>query len=60
MDWLCAKCGKKLEIRNVTFRYLSYEVTEPLPCCPECGQVYLDEALVRGRMHEVETEMEDK
>lgn len=40
--------------------YLSYEVTAPLPCCPECGQVYWSEALVREKMLEAETEMEDK
>ena len=60
MEMICAKYMKKLEIQKVTFRYLSYEVTEPLPCCPQCGQVYLDEELVKGRMHEAETEMEDK
>ncbi len=60
MNLMCNRCKKTLEIRDVTFRYLSYEVTEPLPCCPECGQVYLDEALVRGKMLEAETEMEDK
>ena len=60
MNLMCNRCGKTLEIRDVTLRYLSYKVTEDLPCCPECGQVYLDEALVRGKMLEAETEMEDK
>ena len=48
---ICAKCGVP---------YLGYEIYEELPRCPVCGQVYLDESLVRGRMHEVETEVEDK
>ena len=60
MELICAKCKKKLEMKKVTFRYLNYEVSESVPCCPDCGQVYLDEELVRGRMHIVETEMEDK
>lgn len=60
MELMCARCRQKLQIREVTFRYLSYEVTEPLPCCPECGQVYLDESIVRGKMRTAETEMEDK
>lgn len=60
MELICAKCRKRLEIRKVSFRYLSYEVTEPLPCCPQCGQVFLEESLVKGKMHTVETEMEDK
>jgi hypothetical protein len=28
--------------------------------CPQCGQVCLDEALITGRMREVERLMEDK
>ena len=60
MELICAKCKKPLVIQKVTFRYLNYEVSESIPGCPECGQVYLDEELVRGRMNEVETEMEDK
>ena len=32
-----------------------YEVT-----CPKCGEVYLPEALVKGRMADVERELEDK
>ena len=33
----------------------TYEVT-----CPKCGEVYLPEALVKGRMADVERELEDK
>lgn len=57
---ICAKCGVPLEPGKVTFQYLSYEVYEELPRCPVCGQVYLDEELVRGRMHDAEVEVEDK
>ena len=32
-----------------------YEIT-----CPKCGEVYLPEALVKGRMADVERELEDK
>lgn len=60
MELICAKCRQRLVIQKVSFRYLNYEVAEPLPCCPQCGQVFLDEALVKGKMHTVETEMEDK
>ena len=28
--------------------------------CPKCGEVYLPEALVKGRMADVERELEDK
>ena len=57
---ICAKCKVPLAPRKVTFQYLKYEVYEDLPCCPVCGQVYLDEKLVRGRMHDAEVEVEDK
>lgn len=57
---ICAKCKASLELKKVTFQYLKYEVYEDLPCCPVCGQVYLDEELVRGRMHDAEIEVEDK
>ncbi len=57
---ICAKCGVPLEKQKTTFQYMGYEVYEDLPRCPKCGQVYLDEQLVRGRMAEVETEVEDK
>ena len=57
---ICAKCGVPLEMKKTAFQYLGYEIYEDLPRCPQCGQVYLDEQLVRGRMHEVEVEVEDK
>lgn len=56
----CFRCNKELEKRKTTFQYMGYEFYEELPRCPICGQVYIDEELVRGRMAEVETEMEDK
>lgn len=56
----CGKCGLTLVKQKTVFQYMGYEVYEELPRCPACGQVYLDEELVRGRMAEVEAEMEDK
>lgn len=57
---ICAKCGVPLEKLKTSFKYMGFEVFENLPKCPKCGQVYLDEELVRGRMAEVEAEVEDK
>jgi len=57
---ICGKCGIPLTEQKTIFQYMGYEVYENLPRCPVCGQVYLDEKLVRGRMAEVETEVEDK
>lgn len=59
-ELICGRCGVPLVKQKTVFQYLGYEVYEELPRCPECGQVYLDEELVRGRMAEVETEVEDK
>ena len=60
MKLICGKCRDPLEKKKTTFRYLKYEVSEEVLCCPVCGQVYLDEELVDGRMHQTEVEMEDK
>lgn len=60
MELICAKCNVKLEKRKTVFQYMKNEFSEDLPRCPICGQVYIDEELVRGRMKEVETELEDK
>ena len=57
---VCGKCRVPLEPRRTAFQYLKYEAYEELPTCPVCGQVYLDEELVRTRMHDAEIEMEDK
>ena len=59
-ELICGKCHAKLLIQKKYFRYMGYEVSEEVPCCPVCGQVYLDESMVRGRMQEAEMEMEDK
>ena len=56
----CAKCNMPLVKEKTVFQYMGYEVSEDLPRCPSCGQIFLDEELVRGRMTEVETELEDK
>lgn len=59
-NMICGRCNVPLEKRKTSFTYMELEVFEELPRCPQCGQVYLNEELVRGRMAEVETEMEDK
>ena len=60
MKLICAKCGRELEKGRVYFRYLKNDVSEEVLRCPECGQTYLDEDLVMGRMKEAEVDMEDK
>lgn len=56
----CELCEQTLIQRKVTFHYLGQFFSTELPACPVCGQVYIPEALARGRMAEVEMELEDK
>lgn len=56
----CALCDCELAEDKVTFEYLGHSFTIDLPKCPQCGQVFVDEELVRGRMKKVEILLEDK
>ena len=42
------------------FEYLGHTFFADAPRCPVCGQVYLSEELVKGRVAEVEMQLEDK
>lgn len=57
---ICCRCNLSLEPRKATFRYLGHDFTVTLPGCPRCGQIYLSEELVNGRVAEVEQTLEDK
>ena len=57
---ICCRCGIPLEERKTTFSYMGNNFLVDLPCCPKCGQVYLTEDLARGKMAEVEIQLEDK
>lgn len=59
-DLLCRRCGVPLEMAKTEFSYLSYSFHTELPRCPVCRQVFIPEDLVKGRMSEVEAELEDK
>lgn len=56
----CYSCGCPLELKAVSFSYLSHKFHTDLPTCPKCGYVYIPESLVKGRMAAVEMELEDK
>ena len=56
----CSKCHVPLEEMEVTFCYLERQFRHKVPRCPKCGQVYIPEALAKGRMAEVEKLLEDK
>lgn len=56
----CALCHVKLQPRKLNLDYLGHRVTHEFYCCPVCGQPYIPEEIVSGRMREVETMLEDK
>ncbi len=57
---ICHKCNRELEMRRTDFTYLGHTFHTDLPRCPECGMVYISEELVKGRISDVETQLEDK
>ncbi|NTV91692.1 MAG: DNA-binding protein [Clostridiales bacterium] len=61
MDKLfCVKCKVKMEPADVNLEYLGHRMTHKFPVCPVCGQIFIPEDIVSGKMHQVETELEDK
>ncbi|NLT58182.1 MAG: hypothetical protein GXX99_04385 [Clostridiales bacterium] len=56
----CCACNLALEPRKTTLNYMGHGFSVTLPRCPGCGQVYIPEALVSGRMLEVEKQLEEK
>ena len=57
---LCHACGLELAPRRTDFSYLGHEFYADLLACPGCGQVFVPEELAKGRIAEVEMQLEDK
>lgn len=57
---LCAKCRKPLVLGKVKASYLGNSFEVELPHCPDCGFVFVSEALALGKMLQVEQALEDK
>jgi YgiT-type zinc finger domain-containing protein len=57
---ICYKCQKELELKKTNFSYLGHIFFTEVPRCPQCGLVFISEDLVKGRISEVEMQMEDK
>lgn len=55
----CSKCHVTLTDTTVTFSYLGRSFHCQTPRCPRCGQVYLPETFISGKLSAVETKMED-
>lgn len=56
----CAKCNEELVKKKTKFRYLGHEFFDEIPRCPKCGQVYIDEKFVKGRIKKLEMTLEEK
>ena len=57
---ICCRCNKELVPTQTFFDYLGHNFHTDILRCPECGEVYIPESLVKGRMAEVDQELEDK
>jgi uncharacterized protein with PIN domain len=57
---ICTRCHVELQEMKTNFMYLDHGFHAETLRCPSCGQVYLSEELVKGRMAEVEYMLEDK
>lgn len=56
----CNRCRVPLSKQQADFGYLERAFHAQVFRCPECGQIFIPEDLVKGRMAEVERELEDK
>jgi NAD-dependent SIR2 family protein deacetylase len=56
----CEKCGVYLETVKTSAAYLGFRFPVDLPGCPSCGRIYVPEDLVRTRIAELETMLEEK
>lgn len=57
---ICCKCQKELRPQKTDFTYLGHTFYADMLKCPGCGQVFIPEELAKGRIAEVEMQMEDK
>ena len=57
---ICDRDQVELEEIDAQFRYIGKSFRHKVNRCPVCGQIFLPEELVIGRMAEVERKLEDK
>jgi len=57
---ICYKCKKRLVPQKTDFSYLGHSFYADILRCPECGQVFIPESMAKGRISEVEMQLEDK
>jgi len=57
---VCLRCDKELVVKKTNFDYLGHNFFADIPACPACGQVYVPEELAKGKIAEVEKQLEEK
>jgi hypothetical protein len=57
---ICCKCNVPLELIKTNFKYMRHGFAVEVPKCPQCGQVYISEELVKSKVVAVEQLLEDK
>jgi YgiT-type zinc finger domain-containing protein len=57
---ICFSCKLELVMKKTNFTYLGHSFFTDIPRCPGCGMVYISEDLARGRISDVEMQLEDK
>lgn len=57
---ICHRCQKEMVPQKTDFTYLGHVFYADMLRCPDCGQVYIPEKLAKGRIAEVEMQLEDK
>jgi uncharacterized protein with PIN domain len=58
--WKCLKCNERLTKKKTVFTYLGHNFSHEVFTCPKCGKVFIPKDLARGRMAQVEEQLEDK
>lgn len=57
---ICQRCQKELVPQKTDFSYLGHSFYADVLRCPGCGQAFIPEELAKGRIAEVEMQLEDK
>ena len=59
-ELFCCKCGVPLVSIKSKLSYMGFNASYEFPRCPVCGQIFVSEELVKGKMKELEMTLEDK
>ena len=57
---ICARCDVDLVPTKINLHYQGHRITEEFPVCPICGNLYIPEDVVSGKMVKVEASLEEK